>query len=1375
VVNTGTPPTITLAIEHPARPKQTRTITAERALIGRETGDLVLDDPESSAVHAEIDCTQGAVIVRDLGSSNGTWRGAERLPQFALLVGQSFRCGATTITLLAIEGAPPVTAGRTVMSAQREAGIGAPARSGPTAPWTGAPASAPPVTAASTPTFPGTALDSRDVTVVARSTVGIPMDDDDSDSAGITIRAPKLAPKETLFPASDEFLPAHDESSPTDMTSTLPGTAGALPPESEAGTTLPNATIPTITLVGTTPPQHATLPNATLPAVAPVAAPQRTEPAPQPGDARRPPVANALIKPGGRPATGPTPVIAAPPRGNLKRILAFSALGLTIVALLASATWFAVKWFSARGSVLATTIAHELPEDTLGFVAYASPRTQIQLIGDAVPEAARKDMGERLGFDPLDVTAIAELGIDPDAPIGMAWLEVAKPTMTVSWGVGDEAKLRAALPAKLAKAMGVEKLEVSDRTFEAVPGLWIESPVPAAVLLRDGRALAIIGLPGSDSANVARHAERIAKIERGHSLAERPGFTALRSEPGEPVMIAYVDGVSARGAIPGSAAELLAARVMFGEVDALAITLSKDGPRTHLSLQTVLREGTPGLRYVGETKRSAAALERIPGPALASADIAVAAEPIVQAAIALASVTGQLAELEREFKQASNLDLRTDVLDNLGGELGVALLKLPTTRGGEDFTFVLYASVRDQEKAAKALAAALPAIQHEILDIPATSETIGSTTVHSFAIPRRAQVVLEAAPGTPSVPEPIRWSTFVTAGHVWMTFGDVDVRAIIDDTGKSLRDAARNDAIRDALAGGDSLSMFADVHELLAAVDPLLSERDLEEKRESEPIWSTIDVVTLRGLTEDRVGRVRLTVHGTADDGLASLLRGVLKVQGAQLAATLDRQRRAADCERHIEHLVQIGTTDTSRTITSYEVREGCESKATAEALACAGKASSFAEVATCGGAEVGLLPPEPEPQAVPYIEDIWPNTRSEAGDGGRPRADVNYGVELGTDPQIRGRTDALVTIVEFGDFQCPYCRDVTSTLDEVLSRHGDDVRLVFRHNPLAMHAEARNAAKAALAAARQGKFWAMHDKLFESQFELAGKYRDFAGAIGLDLVRFDADLADPALDRVIDGDLAVAQRFAVTGTPSFFINGRFLSGGQPLGVFESVINEELGRARTFVERRGNTRKRLYEDMISRFATEVAKGSAAALPPDSGERFSFATTGLPQRGATGITRVSLVECGDFECPYCQRATKALERVVADYPALVTVYFAHNPLSFHPGAEPAARAAVAADKQGKFWEMHDKLYTELDAHAEADLLRYAKELTLDVDKFKADMAAPETASTVAEQQKRCTDNGGSSTPTFFLNGRRIEGAHPYETFKALIDAELSRGI
>jgi hypothetical protein len=154
-----------------------------------------------------------------------------------------------------------------------------------------------------------------------------------------------------------------------------------------------------------------------------------------------------------------------------------------------------------------------------------------------------------------------------------------------------------------------------------------------------------------------------------------------------------------------------------------------------------------------------------------------------------------------------------------------------------------------------------------------------------------------------------------------------------------------------------------------------------------------------------------------------------------------------------------------------------------------------------------------------------------------------------------------------------------------------------------------------------------------------------------------------------------------------------------------------MERARRFVERRGHTRKRLYEDMTARFAGEVQKAAAAPIPPDTGERFKISTEGLPKKGASAFARVAVVECGDFDCPYCQRATKTIDRVIADYPSQVSFYFLHNPLSFHPNAESAARAAVAADKQGKFWEMHDKLFADQESRTEADFIRFATELKM----------------------------------------------------------------
>jgi protein-disulfide isomerase len=159
--------------------------------------------------------------------------------------------------------------------------------------------------------------------------------------------------------------------------------------------------------------------------------------------------------------------------------------------------------------------------------------------------------------------------------------------------------------------------------------------------------------------------------------------------------------------------------------------------------------------------------------------------------------------------------------------------------------------------------------------------------------------------------------------------------------------------------------------------------------------------------------------------------------------------------------------------------------------------------------------------------------------------------------------------------------------------------------------------------------------------------------------------------------------------------------------------------------------------------------------------------------------VQIIECGDFDCPYCARARATIDKVLAAYPSQVSFFFAHHPLDFHHGAEQAARAAVAADNQGKFWEMHDQLFEgqgpSTRTRAEADFVGYARTLKLDVARFKTDFAAAETAEKVENQRKLCADNDVTATPTFFVNGARIEGAQEFDRFKAIIDAELASGI
>lgn len=161
----------------------------------------------------------------------------------------------------------------------------------------------------------------------------------------------------------------------------------------------------------------------------------------------------------------------------------------------------------------------------------------------------------------------------------------------------------------------------------------------------------------------------------------------------------------------------------------------------------------------------------------------------------------------------------------------------------------------------------------------------------------------------------------------------------------------------------------------------------------------------------------------------------------------------------------------------------------------------------------------------------------------------------------LRGPEQAKVSIVEYSDFQCPFCARVVPTLNQIRETYGDQVNLVYKHLPLRIHPEAQPAAAAAEAAGLQGKFWEMHDKIFAGQRELSdAKYVEWARELGLDLERFDRDRKSEAVRARIAQDEQEAERFGVSGTPAFFINGRFLSGAQPFDAFQRVIDDELKR-----------------------------------------------------------------------------------------------------------------------------------------------------------------------------------------------------------------------
>jgi protein-disulfide isomerase len=168
--------------------------------------------------------------------------------------------------------------------------------------------------------------------------------------------------------------------------------------------------------------------------------------------------------------------------------------------------------------------------------------------------------------------------------------------------------------------------------------------------------------------------------------------------------------------------------------------------------------------------------------------------------------------------------------------------------------------------------------------------------------------------------------------------------------------------------------------------------------------------------------------------------------------------------------------------------------------------------------------------------------------------------VELAQAP-VRGNPRATVTILEFSDFECPYCQRVRPTMIRLREMYSDRVRFAFRHYPLDFHPQAQKAGEAAACAGDQGKFWEMHDKLWQSPGQLGvGDLKAHAQSLGLVAKDFDACLDSGRFASLVESDLRAGQEYGVSGTPAFFVNGRPLVGALPLEAFQTVIDDELAR-----------------------------------------------------------------------------------------------------------------------------------------------------------------------------------------------------------------------
>lgn len=173
--------------------------------------------------------------------------------------------------------------------------------------------------------------------------------------------------------------------------------------------------------------------------------------------------------------------------------------------------------------------------------------------------------------------------------------------------------------------------------------------------------------------------------------------------------------------------------------------------------------------------------------------------------------------------------------------------------------------------------------------------------------------------------------------------------------------------------------------------------------------------------------------------------------------------------------------------------------------------------------------------------------------------------IQVAATGPAKGPANAPVTIVEFSDFQCPYCQRVLPTLDSIVEAYPEQVRVVFRHLPLdRIHPRARAAAEASACADKQGSFWPYHDRVFANNRALAdADLEQYATDVGLDVDAFRQCVSDREFQAVVATDSDDAEQLGLTGTPAFFINGIPVRGAVPLEKFVSIIDSELARAAT--------------------------------------------------------------------------------------------------------------------------------------------------------------------------------------------------------------------
>jgi protein-disulfide isomerase len=402
------------------------------------------------------------------------------------------------------------------------------------------------------------------------------------------------------------------------------------------------------------------------------------------------------------------------------------------------------------------------------------------------------------------------------------------------------------------------------------------------------------------------------------------------------------------------------------------------------------------------------------------------------------------------------------------------------------------------------------------------------------------------------------------------------------------------------------------------------------------------------------------------------------------------------------------------------------------------------------------------------------------ADSSGTTWADDESPIPVSSKDPMWGSRTAPVTIVQFSDFQCPFCSRVEPTIDQVKSTYGPDkVRIVWKNKPLPMHPNAKPAAEAAqgvFALKGNDAFWKFHDTAFKNQSALSpASYETWAQAAGVDLTKFKAGIAAHTWADKVEKDEALSTQVNVTGTPAAFVNGVFLSGAQPFDKFKAVIDQELQKAQAKIAS-GTPKDRIYVTMSKENKSNAPPAKDAKEDKeDTTTVFKVPVGSSPVLGSKDAL-VTVVEFSDFQCPYCGRVEPTLKQLRDKYGDKVRFVWKNEPLPFHPRAEPAAEVAMEAraEKGDKgFWDVHDKLFASQPKLDDPDLDKVAQDAGLNLEKVHEAMKNHKYKAQIDADNDLADDMQASGTPHFFVDGRRLVGAQPAEKFQAIIDEEVTK--